>query len=268
MSRQAGTAPAATASTQLGYLLARVRDLLGSDLVGAYLHGSAVLGGQLPTSDLDLLVVCGSRITTDQRRRLAGDLLTLSVPPSDERHGRDDARPIELTIVRQSAVRPWRFPPEIEFQYGDWLRDAIAAGTLPVPARNADLAVLIEVARRGNAALAGPPPADVFEAVPWRDLVAAMTRGLGHLLDDVESDTRNVLLTLCRIWMTLETAEIRRKDEAAIWASERLPSRLGQVIHRARAMYLAGEYGPWGDLDEDARPTAEHIARLVDPRAR
>ena len=35
-----------------------VSGVFGSDLVGAYLHGSAVLGGLRPTSDVDVLAVC------------------------------------------------------------------------------------------------------------------------------------------------------------------------------------------------------------------
>ena len=38
-------------------VIAIVRDVLGEALIGAYLHGSAVLGGLRPTSDIDVLAV-------------------------------------------------------------------------------------------------------------------------------------------------------------------------------------------------------------------
>ena len=40
---------------------------------------------------------------------------------------------------------------------------------------------------------------------------------------DLEGDVRNVLLTLARVWFTLETGTIASKDVAADWAITRLP---------------------------------------------
>ncbi|MFI1386156.1 nucleotidyltransferase domain-containing protein [Embleya sp. NPDC020886] len=41
----------------------------GGDLIGAYLHGSSVLGGLKPASDVDVLLV--SRRSMDKRERRA-----------------------------------------------------------------------------------------------------------------------------------------------------------------------------------------------------
>jgi hypothetical protein len=46
-----------TESAQVQSILQLVDDVCGDDVLGAYLHGSAVLGGLRPTSDLDILVV-------------------------------------------------------------------------------------------------------------------------------------------------------------------------------------------------------------------
>ena len=42
-----------------------------------------------------------------------------------------------------------------------------------------------------------------------------MLDGVPSLMADLADDTRNVLLTLARIWTTVATGEIRSKDEAA-----------------------------------------------------
>jgi predicted nucleotidyltransferase len=246
-------------SRQLKALVALVGDVLKPDLVGAYVYGSAVLGGQVPTSDLDLLVVSRRRLTPAERARLVKEVLVLSASPAGEVLGCSKTRPIELTIVLESAIRPWRYPPEMEFQYGDWLRADYLAGFVPPPAPNQDLAVLLEMARRDGRTVAGSPPADLLEAVPWNDLVASMVHGLDGLMQDLETDTRNVILTLARIWMTLATGEFRRKDEAAAWAAERLPSEFAAVLDRARAMYLDGTYGPWAKLEPSVIPTAHRL---------
>ena len=46
---------------QLARVVALVRDVLGPNAVGAYLFGSAVLGGLKPRSDLDVLAVCAGK---------------------------------------------------------------------------------------------------------------------------------------------------------------------------------------------------------------
>ncbi|HXT34307.1 MAG TPA: nucleotidyltransferase domain-containing protein [Chloroflexota bacterium] len=105
------------AEQQITEVLALVREVLGPDVLGAYLHGAAVLGGLRPRSDIDILVVSRRPTTHEEKRRLVERLLVISRanPPGPR-------RPVELTIVVQSHVRPWRYPPSFDFQYGDWLR--------------------------------------------------------------------------------------------------------------------------------------------------
>ena len=55
-----------------------VIEVFGIDVLGAYLHGSAVLGGLRPTSDLDILVVLERRTTATERRALVEGLLDVS----------------------------------------------------------------------------------------------------------------------------------------------------------------------------------------------
>ena len=234
---------------QANAVLGVVGEVLGRDMIGAYLHGSAVLGGLRPTSDIDLLGVTSGPMAARQRRELVDGLLEIS----GVRARRGPARPVEVTIVLQGDVRPWRYPPRQEFLYGEWLRDSYERGAVPEPELNPDLAVLIAIALRGNTALAGPPPAQVLDPPPPDDIVRGAIHGLPQLIGDLETDTRNVLLTLARIWMTVATGQIVRKDVAADWALNRLPPEHRPVLAQARKTYLYGrEEERWGD------PTAIH----------
>jgi predicted nucleotidyltransferase len=237
-----------------------VREVLGADLMGAYLHGSSVLGGLRPQSDLDVLVVSRRRTTAEERRALVDGLLEISaVYPR-----RGPVLPVELTVVVQSDVRPWRYPPRCEFLYGEWLRGEFERGTTPEPEPNPDLASLLTMALRGNTPLYGPPPAEVLDPVPHEDLRRAIVAGVPHLLADLESDTRNVVLTLARIWTTLATGEFRSKDEAADWALPRLPVEHQPVLARARAIYLGDERERWDDLRPRIRPHADHVVGAIE----
>lgn len=245
--------------TQTESIVRLVRDVLGTGVVGVYLHGSSVLGGLRPQSDLDVLVVSRRRTTAEERQALVGGLLKISgVYP---RRGPD--LPVELTIVVQSDVRPWRYPPRCEFLYGEWLRGEFERGVTPSPEPNPDLALLITMAVRGNTPLFGPPPAEVLDSVPPEDLGRAIVAGVPGLLADLEWDTRNVVLTLARIWTTLETGAIRSKDAAADWAITRLPPEHRPVLAHARAIYLGEEEEYWDDLRLRVRPYADYVVAAI-----
>ena len=183
-----------------------VRDVLGAAALAAYLYGSAVAGGLRPASDLDMLVVSDRSLTGNERAAIVERLLPIS--------GRGavggPARPIELTIVARPALTPWRYPPSLELQYGDWMRAELERGELPTwPRPDPDVAVLIETARRVAVPLIGPPVAAVLGSVPRADLVRAMVDSIPVLMPGIEegTDIRNGLLTLARIWATLANGE-------------------------------------------------------------
>ena len=241
---------------QLERAVALVREALGEELLGLYLFGSAVLGGLTPTSDLDLLAVTRRPTTEEERRLLVERLLALSMQP----------RYLELTVVVQSEVRPWRYPPTMDLQYGDWLRGDFERGEIPPPAPNPDLAVLLTMTLNGGRALFGPPPVDMLDPVPHEDVLRAGADELDGVLADLDHDTRNMLLTLTRIWCTVETGEIRSKDAAADWALARLPAEHRPVFERARDGYRSGDYGSWDDLDVGG--AAGFVAAAVRERRR
>ncbi len=241
--------------TQLDTVVRLVREVLGDDLIGAYPHGSTATGRLQPTSDLDVLAVVRRALPGAARQRLVDGLLAMSGgwPPNP-------LRPVELTVVVVSDVRPWRYPPRCELLYGEWLREDIERGAPPIAGSNPDLAPLITMVLQGGRALFGPPPAQVLDPVPDADLRRAMVDGLPGLLADLEPDTRNVLLTFARIWTTLATGEIRSKDAAADWALERLPQAHRPVLALARSMYLAeAPDGGWADRMLEVQAHVDHV---------
>ena len=234
------------------------QDVLGEALVGAYLHGSAVLGGVKPTSDVDVLAVVDRPTTEGQRRELLHTLMAISDPSRAQRK-----RPVELTVVRHADVRPWHYPPRMEFQYGEWVRPEYDRGFVPGPSDNPDLAPLIAVVLIGNRPLMGPPPAELLDPVPAADLRRAVAAGIPELMADLEPDTRNVLLTLARIWHTTVTGEITSKDAAAGWVAQQVAEPCRSVILRARDQYLEGTHGDWRDSMAEARVAADEMRRAA-----
>lgn len=239
-----------------------VRDVLGDAALAAYLYGSAAADKLGPYSDLDVLVVSGRSLTGHERVSIIRRLL----PISGRRAVGGPARPIELTTVAAPALMPWRYPPSIELQYGDWMRDRLERGELPDwPHPDPDVAVLVETARRAAVPLLGPPIAAVLQPVPRADLFRAMLESIPVLMPGIEEgdDTRNGLLTLARIWTTLATGDIRSKDEAASWALARLPEQHRPVLAHARAAYLGEAPEDWRELAPRIRPYVNHVVERI-----
>ncbi len=239
---------------QLRDTVVLLRDVLGDDLAGVYLHGSAVLGGLRPHSDLDVLAVARRHTTDTDRRDLVAGLLRISARP----------RPLEVSVVAQDEVRPWRYPPVGELLYGEWLRAGFEAGAVPAPQATPDLALLVTMVRRGDHPLCGPAPAELLDPVPAADLVRAAVEGIPGLLADLPTDTRNVLLTFARIWTTVATGEIRSKDDAADWVLDRVPVEHRAVLRHARAIYRGEVPEAWSDgLGRRVRPHVDFVLSRI-----
>ena len=235
---------------QLDGVIQLIQRVFGDGAPAAYLYGSAVHGGLRADSDLDILVVLDRSTTLPERQALINGLLARS-RSSEHR----DRRPLEVTVVVLLDIRPWRYPPPLELQYGDWWRSEFSAGdpepwTSPSP----DLAVLLTSVREGGVPLFGPPSVQLLDPVPREDLERAVRDVIPELLPGLETDdTRNSLLTLARIWFTLATGRIESKDVAATWALERLLDGAGEGLRLARAGYLGDARDTW---DEPAKAGA------------
>ncbi|MBB3662672.1 streptomycin 3'-adenylyltransferase [Prauserella sediminis] len=281
----------ATADEGLALRVAELLDgVVGDDVIGCYLHGSAVLGGMRPASDLDVLAVTRRSLDDERRRELTRGLLGMSGIGGG-------LRPVELMVaVRRDVARDSpaqhdaaehgtaehgtaeheaaedeagekeaaqsgaddggvtrsgsdrrdtasrQFPPVVDYLYGEWLREWYEAGYVPGPEPMPDLVLAVASALAGDRTLVGPPPAEVLAPVPHADVIRASLAGLDEALSGVDTDTRNVVLTVARVWATVETGEIVPKDEAAAWAAQRLPEEYRAVTEHARELYLGSEY--------------------------
>ncbi len=240
-----------------------LQEVLGQDLLGFYLYGSAVFGGLQKYSDIDLFAIATRPTTHEEKAHLAAQLLGISGV-----YMRDVKRSIELTIVVQSDVTPWRYPPRFDFQYGDWLRGQFESGDIePWDTKEMpDLALLITQVLLAHRTVYGPEPDRLLAEVPYDDFVTAATHELDSLTADLAWDTRNVLLTLARVWSTIETDAIRSKASAADWVLRRLPQVYQPVLRRARAIALGEEPEHWEDLQDAVRPCADFIVSMVKGR--
>ncbi len=252
------------AQKQLESSLELLKTTLGPDLLGVYLYGSSLVGGLQRYSDIDLLVVIKRKTTSKEKAALIDKLLQISGI-----YMKSSKLPLELTLVEQSAINPWCYPPHFDFQYGEWLRTAFEEGTIESCQTNEmpDLALIVTQVLLKSQILWGPELEQILSHVPYRDFMKAMLHDLDRLFAELESDTRNVLLTFARIWSTLVTNEIRPKPLAADWAINHLPKHFQPVMKRAKLICIGEENEHWDDLKKLVKPCADFMMDRIHAQA-
>lgn len=241
-------------------------DLFGERLRGVYLYGSAVLGGLHPDSDVDVLIIIDGSLDGTLRAELTKRLLKLSVTVAVAHSEQRGLRPLEVTVLDSNQLRPRRFPPRIEYLYGEWLRDEIEAGELPMPHESTDLVILLRQSERHSLRLYGRERSELADPIPDSDIKRAMRAELPKLAGYLRGDERNVLLTYCRMWYTLANGDIVSKDTAAEWVLARLEPELRRPIETARLAYLgkADDRGKYEGADRLAVYFEEKISELLE----
>lgn len=231
-------------------LTAVVLDALGDDLVSLILYGSAVAGGLRPDSDIDLLAVTAQPLRDAQRERLIDGLLAVS----GRRALHGPSRPVELTVMALADLG-WEHPV-VQLQYGEWLRDDAIAGRLEGPHVDADAVLLMAMARERGTALVGRAPTELLPEVPAAAVRSAIVATLPALLDDLDGDERNVVLTLARMLETLRGAPFLPKDVAAERVALTVPDDQARMLTIAAAAYR-------GEVDDDWTSLASAMHAFV-----
>ncbi|MFC3072978.1 aminoglycoside adenylyltransferase domain-containing protein [Shinella pollutisoli] len=237
-----------------------LRGLFGDALRAVYLHGSAVSGGLRPGSDVDLLAVLDRPMAEAERESLLSALLRLSGRHPAPRGG---PRCIEVMVFLTADLAAADYPARVEFLYGEWLRQAFAAGQRPVPVRDPENTLVLAQARRQARPLIGPAAGTLLPDIPAGQVRRAMRDALPALLAGLEDDARNVLLTLARMWRTAETGAFVAKGDAAAWAAARMPAGEAETLAAARAAYLGGTADERADRQAAVRATAAYLQRRV-----
>ena len=236
------------------------REVLGDSILGIYLFGSAVTGGLKKDSDVDVLVAIKESLTLSKRKILIDRLLKVSGAIGNAH----SIRPIELTIVKVSDVVPWRYPPRAEFVYGEWLRDRCEAGAIPEAVHDPDLTIVLKQVIDNSVSMYGVKVINLFEPITPEDTLRAIRESLPRLLEEVEGDERNSILTLARMWLTATTGDIVSKDRAAEWAMKKLPKEHAFLLNEARLGYLGKIDDNWSGRRDQVITLLRHMQGSVE----
>ncbi|MBB6732321.1 aminoglycoside adenylyltransferase domain-containing protein [Cohnella zeiphila] len=234
---------------QVGKLQECLIRQLDDNLLGTYLHGSLALQCFNPAcSDLDVIVLLKESIDVEVRFRLVQELLALSLNPA----------PIEISLITQGGIRPWRHPTPFELHCSEYWRqryeDSVVLGDkefwagTPV---DGDLACHIMLIRQKGICVYGLSVAEAFPDVPEPDFRSSILDGVDYAADSLRTLPVYGILTLCRVLSYLKTGRILSKRDAGIWALHLLPESLRDIVRSAVELYEGSRSDMAAMSDED-----------------
>ena len=209
----------------LDRVVSALRDYLGPDLIGVYLHGSLAMGAFTPgRSDIDMLAVCAAPLSPDRSTALGEVLDALPRPTS----GGD----LEFSLIAEAAVWAASAAPAFELHVSTHDEPSVVEGHDRLG--DEDLALHFAMTRRRGRSLFGPDPVEMF-AEPDRALLISAMRGDiewahssgsagwgGHDQPEAASMAYQVL-NGARCLRFLETGDLGSKAEGAAWLERSAP---------------------------------------------
>ena len=232
-------------------------EVLGSNLVGVYLHGSLAMDCFNPkSSDIDIIVVVKGDIEPRLKKKLMQHLVVLEEgSPKNE---------IEMSIVLEKDLDRGQHPLFFLLHYSEDIKsNFIETGLLCENGYDPDLVThLIMIKARGKT-LYGKPIETLPIHVKRDDFLDSVMNDIVYEEEDLKSKPEYVILNLCRTLQYLFEGTHNSKREGGQWAIGRFGPKCDGVISVLLERYV-GKAVDWTLHDDDIETVAEHLLKEVD----
>lgn len=219
------------------------KEVLGENLVGIYLHGSAAMGCFHPQkSDLDLLVVVKGDISDAQKMRFMNEVVVLNE--------KAPAKGLELSILKREFCKPFVYPTPFELHFSiahlQWFLKNPEDYIEKMKGTDKDLAAHIVITQHYGKVLYGDAIATVFGKVDKKEYIDSIWSDVEGARDDILSNPMYVTLNLCRVLAYLREDLILSKKSGGEWAIHALPQEFQSFVQLALNNYCSE-----GELEVD-----------------
>lgn len=230
--------------------------ILDNNLVGIYLHGSAVMGCfNDKKSDIDLLVVVNNNLSDKDKLRYMDMVVELNaLAPS---------KGIELSIVRRYACKPFIYPTPFELHFSiehlGWYKRDPYDYILKMNGTDKDLASHIMIIYHRGLCLYGEKIGSVFEEVGQEDYFDSIWYDIEHSEEDIINNPVYITLNLCRVLAYKQEKLILSKEEGGKWGLENVPERYCELIQQA-----LDEYASVKLMELDVKKALEYAEYMIE----
>ncbi|WP_026493966.1 aminoglycoside adenylyltransferase domain-containing protein [Butyrivibrio sp. XPD2006] len=210
------------------------KEILQDNLVGVYLHGSAVMGCFNPAkSDLDLIVVVKESISNADKRAYMDMVVDLN--------GKGPAKGMEMSVAKQSVCRPFVYPTPFELHFSvahlDWYRNNSDDYVSKMKGEDKDLAAHFTIINHRGKCLYGVSIKDTFADVPAQDYIDSIWEDIANAKEEIAENPMYLILNLARVLAYLKDGVVLSKKEGGEWALSNIPERYHSLIQNAMKDY-------------------------------
>lgn len=214
------------------------QNILGDNLVGIYLHGSAAMGCfNAQKSDIDLLVVVNTDIPDEIKRRYMDMVVELNTHAPE--------KGIELSIVRKDVCRPFIYPTPFELHFSnthlEWYQTDPSDYIEKMKGTDKDLAAHFTIIYHRGKCLCGKEIKDVFEKVRREYYFDSIWFDVEDAEKDIMSNPVYFILNLCRVLAYGEDGLILSKQEGGKWGLDNVSEIYHPLILQALNEYSSDE---------------------------
>ncbi len=211
------------------------RNILGDNLVGIYLHGSAVMGCFNPRkSDIDLLVVVSADMSDEVKRQYMDMVVELNAYAPE--------KGIELSIVRKDVCRPFIYPTPYELHFSNahlgWYQTNPADYIAKMKGTDKDLAAHFTIICHRGKCLYGKEIRDIFESVPREFYFDSIWGDVENAEKEILENPTYIILNLCRVLAYGRDGLILSKQEGGRWGLDNVPEEFRFLISQALNEYM------------------------------
>lgn len=224
------------------------KEILGDNLTGIYLHGSAVMGCfNEEKSDIDLIVVVNTAIPAKTKRQYMDMIVELNA--SAPKKG------LELSVVTKDVCKPFVYPTPFELHFSithlQWYQTAPSDYIDRMNGLDKDLAAHFTIICHKGKTLYGKEIKDVFEEVPREFYFDSIWYDIENAKEDITSNPTYIILNLCRVLAYKEDGLILSKRDGGDWGIGNVPEKYHGLILHALKEYSTDQLMDW---DEDCMP--------------
>ena len=218
--------------------------ILGDDLIGIYLHGSAAMGCYNENkSDIDLLVVVKEAIPYSTKHRFMDMVVELNAfaPPKG----------IECSIVKRQVCDPFVYPTPFELHFSvahlKWYKTDPFDYIAKMKGTDKDLAAHFTMIRHRGKCLFGGDIKDVFGAVRKEYYFDSIWNDIKDAESEIMDNPTYIILNLCRVLAYKREELILSKQEGGQWGICNVPEKHRPLIVQALDEYLSDKSAQWDE---------------------
>ena len=209
-------------------LTARLRALVGADLLGVYAGGSIALDAYTPgRSDVDVAAVTRRALALPDKQAIVSELRHESFPCP--------ARGLELVVYAEESVGEASAEPGFELELNSGREMPFHAAFDPSGANGTHWYVLDRaILARHGVPLVGPHPSALFADVPRALVLPALAESIRWFAAD-DAPGSSAVLNACRALRYAAEGRWSAKAEAGRWALEHLDGDRELIAEALRA---------------------------------